>query len=81
MFAGWTFKEVLALTLPLGLSIAAFGSAAALGKAVSAVIESIARQPEAAPKMMLPMFVGFAMIEALTIYALVVIFILGGKIG
>lgn len=81
MFSGWTFKEVLALTLPIGLAIAAFGSAAALGKAVSAVIESIARQPEAAPKMMLPMFVGFAMIEALTIYALVVIFILGGKIG
>ena len=81
MFAGWTFREVLALTLPIGLAIAAFGSAAALGKAVSAVIESIARQSEAAPKMMLPMFVGFAMIEALTIYALVVIFILGGKIG
>ena len=81
MFAGWTFKEVLALTLPIGLAIAAFGSATALGKAVSAVIESIARQPEATPKMMVPMFVGFAMIEALTIYVWIITFVLGGKIG
>ena len=81
MFSGWTFKEVLAFALPIGLAIAAFGSATALGKAVSAVMEAIARQPEASPKMMLPMFVGFAMIEALTIYALIAIFILGGKIG
>ena len=81
MFAGWTFKEVLAFALPIGLALAAFGSANALGRAVSAALEAISRQPEAAPKIQGAMVIGIALIEALTIYALVVVFFLGGKIS
>lgn len=81
MFSGWTYKEVLALALPIGLAIAAFGSAGALGRAVSAAMEAIGRQPEAAQKIQGAMVIGIALIEALTIYALVTVFFLGGKIG
>ena len=74
------FKAMLGLALPFGLGIAAFGSALALGRAVSAAMEAMGRQPEAAPKIQLGMIIGCALIEALTIYALVAVFFLGGKI-
>ena len=44
-------------------------------------MEAIGRQPEAAGKIQTAMIIGAALIEALTIYALVVFFILQGKIG
>ena len=75
-----SFKAMLGLALPFGLAIAAFGSALALGRAVSAAMEAMGRQPEAAPKIQLGMIIGCALIEALTIYALVAVFFLGGKI-
>ena len=78
--ADLTFKAMLGLALPFGLGIAAFGSALALGRAVSAAMEAMGRQPEAANKIQLGMIIGCALIEALTIYALVAVFFLGGKI-
>ena len=70
----------LALALPLVVAIAAFGSALGLGKAVSSAMDATARQPEASTKILINMAVGCAFIEALTIYALVVVFLLAGKI-
>jgi len=70
----------LALALPLVVAIAAFGSALGLGKAVSSAMDATARQPEASTKILINMAVGCAFIEALTIYALVVVFLLSGKI-
>ncbi|MBU1698987.1 MAG: ATP synthase F0 subunit C [Candidatus Eisenbacteria bacterium] len=70
----------LGLALPLGLAIAAFGSALGLGRAVSAAMEAIGRQPEAAGKIQVAMVIGAAFIEALTIYALVTVFVLMGKL-
>ena len=72
---------MLAVFLPLSLGIAAFGSALGLGKAVAAAMEATARQPEAAAKILVSMLTGCAFIEALTIYALIVVFSLSGKIG
>jgi F-type H+-transporting ATPase subunit c len=43
-------------------------------------MEAIGRQPEATGKIQTAMIIGAALIEALTIYALVVFFILSGKI-
>lgn len=74
------YKTMLALTLPLGLGIAAFGSAIALGKVVAAAMEATGRQPEAATKILINMATGCAFIEALTIYALVFVFMLMGKL-
>ena len=73
-------RTALAIFLPLGVSIAAFGSALGLGKVVSSAMDATGRQPEAATKILISMAVGCAFIEALTIYALVVVFLLLGKL-
>jgi len=73
-------RTALAISLPLAVGIAAFGSGLGLGKAVSAAMEATGRQPEAATKILISMAVGCAFIEALTIYALVVVFLLLGKL-
>ena len=73
--------SMLAIFLPLSLGIAAFGSALGLGKAVAAAMEATGRQPEASAKILVGMLTGCAFIEALTIYALIVVFNLSGKIG
>jgi len=73
-------KTALSLALPLCVAIAAFGSALALGKAVASAMEATGRQPEASGKILINLAVGCAFIEALTIYALVVVFMLSGKL-
>ena len=72
--------NILGLALPIGLGIAAVGSGLGLGKAEGAAMEAMGRQPEAAGKIQVGMVIGAAFIEALTIYALVTVFVLGGKI-
>jgi len=74
------YKAMLALTLPLGLGIAAFGSAIALGKSVASAMDATARQPEASMKILINMATGCAFIEAITIYILVFAFAVAGKI-
>lgn len=73
-------KTMLAFAIPIGLGIAAVGSALALGKAVSSAMEATGRQPEASTKILINMATGCAFIEALTIYALVFAFVLSGKL-
>lgn len=75
------FQVGLSWTLPLAVAIAAFGSALGLAKAVSAAMEAMGRQPEAAGRIQTGMIIGCAFIEALTIYALLTVLILQGKIG
>ena len=75
------FRTTLALTVPLALGLAATASAFGLGKAVSAAMDAIARQPEAGGQIQTAMIIGCALIEALTIYVLVIAFVLQGKIG
>jgi len=74
------YKAVLAIGLPIGLGIVGFASAMALGRAVASAMEATGRQPEAATKILITMATGCAFIEALTIYALVFVFGLAGKI-
>jgi F-type H+-transporting ATPase subunit c len=75
------YQTALSLALPIGLGIAAIGSALGLGRAVGSAMDAIGRQPEAAGKVQVAMIIGCALIEALTIYALVTVFLLQGKIG
>jgi len=75
------YRAMLALTVPLALGVAALASAFGLGRAVSAAMDAIARQPEAAGQIQTTMIIGCALIEALTIYVLVIAFVLQGKIG
>jgi len=73
--------DLVGLAIPLGLGIAAFGSALGLGKAVGGAMEAMGRQPEAIGQIQTAMIIGCAFIEALTIYALITVFVLQGKIG
>ncbi len=75
------FQTGLALAAPLGVAIAAVGSALGLGKAVGSAMEAMGRQPEAAGQIQTGMIIGAAFIEALTLYALLAFFIVSGKIG
>jgi len=75
------YQAMLAWGLPMGVGLAAVGSALGLGRAVGSAMEAMGRQPEAAGKIQTAMVVGAAFIEALTLYALLVFFMLFGKIG
>jgi F-type H+-transporting ATPase subunit c len=74
------YKSMLALALPLGLAITAFGTVIALGKSVASAMDATARQPEASMKILINMATGCAFIEAITIYILVFAFTISGKI-
>lgn len=71
----------VALSSPIAVGIAAFGCGIGLGIAVAGAMEAIGRQPEASGKIMTNMIIGAALIEALTIYTLIIFFILLGKMG
>ena len=73
--------NLLQLSVPLALGLAAIGSGFGLGRAVSGAMEAMGRQPEAIGKIQTAMIIGAAFIEALTIYALLVVFLLMGKVG
>jgi len=73
-------KKFIGLACGLGIAIAAFGGALGQGKAIASGLEGIARNPEAQPRIFIPMIVGLALIESLVIYVLVVTFILIGKL-
>lgn len=73
-------SAMLGLAIPIGLGIAAFGSGIGIGTAVNGAMQAMGRQPEAIGKIQTAMLIGAAFIEALTIYALVMGFVLMGKI-
>jgi len=66
---------VLQFSYPIGVALAAIGSGLGLGRAVGSAMEAMGRQPEAAGKIQTGMIVGAAFIEALTIYALITVFL------
>ena len=72
--------DLLRLSLPLAVGIAAIGSGLGLGRAIEGAMSAMGRQPEAIGKIQTAMLIGCAFIEALTIYALVVGLLLMGKI-
>lgn len=67
--------KYLALASGLGLGLAAIGCGLGQGKLVAHAMDGIARNPGAAKDMFVPMILGLAFIEALTIYALIFVFI------
>lgn len=71
----------VAVAAGFGIAIAAFGGALGQGRAAASALDGIARNPGAADKMFTPMILGLALIESLVIYALIISFILVGKIG
>ena len=64
----------LALASGLAVGIAALGGGLGQGRATAAALEAVARQPEVAGRLFTFLILGLALIESLTIYALVVSF-------
>jgi F-type H+-transporting ATPase subunit c len=58
------------------MAIGGIFPALSIGKIVSKAMESIGRNPEAGPRLFVPMLLGAAFAEAIAIYALVVVFTL-----
>ncbi len=71
---------LIALAANIGIGIAAFGSAIGQGRMAASAMESIGRNPNSANQIFVPMIIGLAFIEALTLYALVIAFFLQAKI-
>ncbi len=76
---GTTDASWIAIAAALAIGLAAIGGALGQGRAVTAALDSIGRNPGAAGKITTPMIIGLALIESLVIYALVVAIILTGK--
>lgn len=70
----------LALGAGLAIGLAVIGGALGQGKAVAAALEGIGRNPGSADKIFTPMIIGLALIESLVIYALLIAFMLQGKL-
>ena len=77
---GIWYKGLIALAAGLGLGLAAFGAALGQGRATAAAMESIGRNPNSADRIFTPLIVGLALMEALALYALVIAFVLQGKV-
>ncbi|MGH7771332.1 MAG: ATP synthase F0 subunit C [Candidatus Binatia bacterium] len=73
-------KAGIALGSGLAIAIAALGAALGQGRMAAAAMESIGRNPNAAPRLTVPMVLGLAFIEALAIYAWILALVLQAKI-
>lgn len=67
---------LIAIGAGLAIGIAAFGVAFGQGRAVSAALDGIGRNPNAAPKIQTPMILGLAFMEFLCIMAFIVAFLM-----
>ena len=73
-------KGLIALAAALVLCVTAAATAISQGKTAAKAMESIARQPEAAGAIRGSLILSLALMEALTIYGMLVAFMLVGKI-
>jgi len=71
---------LIAIGAGLAIGLAALGCGIGQGRASGSALEGIARNPGAATKIFGPMILGLALIESLAIYALIIAFILSGKL-
>ena len=70
---------LIALAANIGIGVAAAGCGLGQGKLGASAMESIGRNPNSAGRIFVPMIVGLAFIEALTLYSLVMAFVLQAK--
>ncbi len=77
---GTSIGGLVAVAAGICLGAAALGGSLGQGKAAAAALEGVARNPAASGKLLLPLILSLAFIEAMSIYALVIAFQLIGKI-
>ncbi len=71
---------IIALAAALSVALSAAATAIAQAMAASKAMDAIARQPEAAGDIRTSLILSLGLMEALTIYGLLVAFLLVGKI-
>ena len=72
---------IIALAAALAIAVSTIGPGIAQGKTAAAAMEAIARQPEAAGDIRSTLILSLGLMEALTIYGLLIAFMLIGKIA
>lgn len=71
---------LIAIAAALAIAISTLGPALAQGKTAAAAMEAIARQPEAAGEIRSTLILSLGLMEALTIYGLLIAFMLVAKV-
>lgn len=74
IFASAQWAKLLGPAIAMGLG--AIGPGIGIGILMGKALEAIGRNPEAAGKIQIPMFIGLAFCEAVAIYALVIALII-----
>lgn len=72
-------EAIIALAAAIAIAVSTIFPAFSQGKVGAAAMESIARQPEAAGDIRTAMILAMALLEALTIYGLLIAFMIIGK--
>lgn len=75
-----TDSAIIALAAAIAIAVSTIFPALGQGKTAKAAMESIARQPDAAKDIRFALIISMALMEALTIYGLLIAFILTSKI-
>jgi F-type H+-transporting ATPase subunit c len=70
---------LIALSAALAIGLAALGGALGQGRAISAGLDAIGRNPSASGKVLVPLILGLALIESLVIISFVIANSLAGK--
>ncbi len=73
-------SAVIALAAAFAIALSTVFPALAQGKTASSAMDAIARQPEAAGEIRSTLVISLGLMEALTIYGLLIAFMLIGKI-
>ncbi|RPI15641.1 MAG: ATP synthase F0 subunit C [Ignavibacteriae bacterium] len=71
--------NLAALAAGLGAGLAVIGAGLGIGKLAASAMEAIGRQPEAGGDVRTSMIIAAALVEGVTLFALVICFILAGK--
>lgn len=75
-----TNSGIIAIAAALTMALSTVFPALGQGKAATAAMESIARQPEAAGEIRSTLVISLGLMEALTIYGLLIAFMLVAKV-
>jgi len=67
---------LIAIGVGLGIGLAAFAGALGQGRVAAATLEGIARNPNAADKLFVPMILGLAFIESLVLFTWVLMLLM-----
>lgn len=70
---------IIAIAVAITISVSTIGPALGMGKVGTSAMESMSRQPEVMGELRTNMILALAFMEALTIYGLVIAFMLLGK--